>query len=153
MTEKLSWEEICKRYPEQWLGLTDVEWKDKKNWVVDSAIVSIIGETFNTLAKRFLKYENFEIMYTFPEIVFDNSLECNYERLTHNEIIEKYPSQWIGMTQVIREDDNVNIESAIVLYSDKTMKELTHMQMLTKGALWSEYTTPDDGSFMSLGML
>ena len=28
MEKRLTWEEIVKQYPEQWVGLMDVEWED-----------------------------------------------------------------------------------------------------------------------------
>ncbi len=45
MPERLTWEEIKKQYPEQWLGLTEVEWKNSSN--VKSAVVS-----YTNLTKR-----------------------------------------------------------------------------------------------------
>ena len=31
MPKRMSWDEIKKAYPNQWVGLTDVEWKDTSN--------------------------------------------------------------------------------------------------------------------------
>ncbi len=28
MEKRLTWEEIVRQYPEQWVGLTDIEWED-----------------------------------------------------------------------------------------------------------------------------
>lgn len=154
MIEKLSWKEICKRYPEQWIGLTDVEWKDKTHGEVAAAVVSITGLDWESLGNLWAEKRDFSPMFTFPDIVFDKSLEKNYKRLTYEEIQEKYPSQWATLAQVEWEpNNNATIKSAIVLYHGRPMGELTFMQTIVEGHLWSEYTTSDDGSFMSLGML
>jgi hypothetical protein len=43
------------------------------------------------------------------------------ERMTWDEIAEKYPMQWVGLSDVIYIDnDGISIESAIVKYIDKS---------------------------------
>ena len=37
MEERLTWDEIATKYPDQWVGLVDVDWEDEAN--VRSAIV------------------------------------------------------------------------------------------------------------------
>lgn len=67
------------------------------------------------------------------------------ERMTWVEIKEKYPDQWVGLTEVEYEPDNdATIESAVVLYTDKTASELTRMQIQTDGEIIGIYTTPDN---------
>ena len=74
------------------------------------------------------------------------------ERLTWHEIQEKYPDQWVGLTEVINEEDNYStIKSAVVKYTGKSKSELTHMQILTKGEVIASYTNPN-GVFQ-LGVL
>ena len=63
------------------------------------------------------------------------------ERLTWKEIAEKYPDQWVGLTDVDWEDE-ANVRSAVVMYTDKTSSELTRMQIKDPN-LYSTYTTPD----------
>lgn len=54
------------------------------------------------------------------------------ERMTWEEIQEKYPDQWIGLSDVEYEpDNNATIKSAIVKFTDKTKDELTMMQVQT----------------------
>ena len=45
------------------------------------------------------------------------------ERLTWQQIQEKYPDQWIGLVDITWKND-ANIESAVVKYVDKTKEEL-----------------------------
>ena len=64
------------------------------------------------------------------------------EKLTWEEIKEKYPSQWVGLVDVEYKEDNANIKSAVVKYTDKPQGELTRLML--KGEIVSRYTTPDD---------
>ena len=74
------------------------------------------------------------------------------ERLTWHEIQEKYPDQWVGLVDVINEEDNYStIKSAVVKYTGMSKSELTHMQIVTKGKVIASYTNPD-GVFQ-LGVL
>lgn len=66
------------------------------------------------------------------------------ERLTWEQIQEKYPDQWVGLTEVEYEPDNdATIKSAIVKYTNKSKSELTRMQIQTNGEILGRYTTPD----------
>ena len=74
------------------------------------------------------------------------------ERLTWHEIQEKYPDQWVGLVDVINEEDNYStIKSAVVKYTGMSKSELTHMQIVTKGNVLARYTNPN-GVFQ-LGVL
>lgn len=65
------------------------------------------------------------------------------ERMTWKQIQDKYPDQWVGLVDVIYvNNDDVNIESAIVKYSDKTKFELT--KLMLDGYCISRFTTPDN---------
>ena len=67
------------------------------------------------------------------------------ERLTWEQIQEKYPDQWVGLIEVEYEPDNdATIKSAVVKYTDKSKNELTRMQIQTNGSLLGIYTTPDN---------
>lgn len=74
------------------------------------------------------------------------------ERLTWYEIQEKYPDQWVGLTDVkYEEEDSPTVDSAIVKYTGKSKADLTHMQIVTKGKVIAIYTDPN-GAFQ-LGVL
>lgn len=65
------------------------------------------------------------------------------ERMTWQEIKERYPDQWVGLTDVVYIDnDGISIESAIVKYTNKKKSELTVLAL--KGEIVSRYTTPDN---------
>ena len=63
------------------------------------------------------------------------------ERLTLDEIEEKYPDQWVGLTDIEYKEDNVNIISAVVNFVNKDKDDLTALQILGLTRAW--YTTPD----------
>ena len=69
------------------------------------------------------------------------------QRLTCKEIQEKYPDQWVGLVDIVWQNDS-NIESAVVKYADKSKEELLIMQV--KDEIFSCYTTPDN--VFQLGM-
>ena len=67
------------------------------------------------------------------------------EHLTWEQIQEKYPDQWVGITDVEYEPDNdATIQSATVLYIDKDKNELAGIQLDTGGKILSRYTTPNN---------
>lgn len=63
------------------------------------------------------------------------------QRLTWKQIQEKYPDQWVGLVDIVWQDDS-NIESAIVKYTDKSKEELLVLQI--RDEIFSCYTTPDN---------
>ena len=65
MEQRLTWEQIAKRYPDQWVGLTDIDWEDSAN--VKSAIVSYIGMSSADLLRMQIKDRNIHATYTTPD--------------------------------------------------------------------------------------
>lgn len=49
------------------------------------------------------------------------------EKLTWEQIQEKYPDQWVGLVEVEYEPDNdATIKSAVVKYTNKSKKEFIY---------------------------
>ena len=65
MGQRLTWEQIEKKYPDQWVGLTDIEWEDGAN--IKSAIVSYIGMSSADLLRKQIKDRNIHATYTTPD--------------------------------------------------------------------------------------
>jgi len=63
------------------------------------------------------------------------------KRMTWNEIKERYPDQWLGLTDV--EMEGANVRSGIIKYIGKSVGELTKMQLVCDDLI-SVYTTPDN---------
>lgn len=57
MTERLTWEQIQKKYPDQWVGLTDVQYKNNDGVTVESAVVKYTDKTKSQLTKLVLEGE------------------------------------------------------------------------------------------------
>ena len=66
MTERMTWSEIAKAYPNQWVGLTEVEYKPDNDATIQSAVVlytdwskdDLQMEQFNTDGKVLARYTN-----------------------------------------------------------------------------------------------
>ncbi|MCM1057517.1 MAG: hypothetical protein NC517_07920 [Firmicutes bacterium] len=72
------------------------------------------------------------------------------ERMTWEQIQEKYPDQWVGLVDVqYQDDDGISVASAVVKYADKTKSELT--RLVLKGEIISRHTNPE--GYMQLGMV
>ena len=71
------------------------------------------------------------------------------ERLTWDEIVEKYPDRWLGLTDVDREPGDPNVKSAVVKYINKDMNELLEIQLENDNFL-TVYTTPDHVPFVGV---
>ena len=66
------------------------------------------------------------------------------ERMTWYQIQTLYPNQWVGLSDVEHEPHNTStIRSAVVLYTNKSKKELTMEQIKSKGKILARYTNPD----------
>ena len=73
------------------------------------------------------------------------------EHLTMEQMAEKYPDTWLGLTNVkYANNDGVSLESADVVYTDKDRGELLDMQLNGTENIIGWYTN-DDG--LPLGFL
>lgn len=64
MDKRMTWDEIEKQYPDQWVGLSNVEWEDGAN--VRSAIVEYAGKSSTEPLRRQIAGEDIETIYTTP---------------------------------------------------------------------------------------
>lgn len=66
------------------------------------------------------------------------------EHLTREQMAEKYPNTWLGLNNIkYRNDDGVTLESADVIYTNKTASELGLMALQGED-VQPLFTTPDD---------
>ena len=65
-------------------------------------------------------------------------------RLTREQMAEKYPDQWLGISNIqYKDNDGITIESADVIYTNKTRDELLELQINSDNIIgW--YTTEDN---------
>lgn len=67
------------------------------------------------------------------------------EHLTREQMAEKYPNTYLGINNIkYQNDDGVTLESADVVYTDKTSNELLMMQITGKEGIIRWYTN-DNG--------
>lgn len=67
------------------------------------------------------------------------------ERLTREQMAEKYPNTYLGINNIkYQNDDGVTLESADVVYTDKTSNELLKMQISGTNDIIAWYTN-DNG--------
>ncbi len=57
MTERLTWEQIQKKYPDQWVGLVDVRYRNNDGISVESAVVKYMDKTKSELTRMVLNGE------------------------------------------------------------------------------------------------
>lgn len=63
-------------------------------------------------------------------------------RLTREQMAKQYPNQWLGLRNIkYKNDDGVTLESAEVVYTDKTKDELLAMQINGVDGVIGWYTT------------
>ena len=67
----------------------------------------------------------------------------NRERLTLEQIKEKYPNQWVGLVDCEMED-SINIRSAVVKCTEEDMSSDLMALETVKGNMKAIYTTPND---------
>ena len=72
--KRMTWKEIKQMYPNQWVGLVDVEYESDNDATIKTAIVKYTDKSKNELTKMQIQ-TNGELIgiYTTPDNVFCNS--------------------------------------------------------------------------------
>lgn len=73
MGEKLTWEEIQVQYPDQWVGLTEVEYEQGNKASIKSAVVKYADKPRGELTRMMLDGEIIS-RYTTPDHIFQMGL-------------------------------------------------------------------------------
>lgn len=72
-------------------------------------------------------------------------------RLTRQQMAERYPDRYLGITDIQYENnDGVTIESAEIVYTDKSEEELLTLQISGTEDIMCWYTT---GSKVNIGVM
>ena len=75
-------------------------------------------------------------------------------RLTREQMAKQYPNQWLGLRNIkYKNDDGVTLESAEVIYTDKTKDELLAMQINGVDGIIGWYTTENSLQLGLVGVL
>jgi len=67
--EKLTWRQIQEKYPDQWVGLVDVEFEPNNDASIKAAVVAYVGQPKGELTRMMLNGECIS-RYTTPDNVF-----------------------------------------------------------------------------------
>ena len=71
MAKRMSWAEIVAKYPDQWVGLTDVEYEPDNTATIKSAVVKYNDKTKNELTLEQIQTGGKMLArYTTPDNVF-----------------------------------------------------------------------------------
>lgn len=65
-TERLSWPQIKDRYPDTWVGLTEIKFKNDDETNVETAVVYVNGDRTEVFDQQFYGPVNL-VLYTSPE--------------------------------------------------------------------------------------
>ena len=79
MADRMTWEEIQKKYPDQWVGLVDVKYVDDDGISVESAVVKYTDKSKSDLTRLALKGEII-FRYTTPNNIFQMGMTVSKER-------------------------------------------------------------------------
>lgn len=69
MAKRMTWKEIQEQYPDQWVGLANVEYLPHNSATIKSAIVKYIGLSKDELGRKMIQGEIIS-RYTTPDNVF-----------------------------------------------------------------------------------
>ena len=68
LSEPLSWSEICRRFPAQWVALLEVDWVDEARFLFRTALVAGAGERRSDATNRSRplrsRFEHVELCFT-----------------------------------------------------------------------------------------
>lgn len=67
MAERLTRKQMADRYPNQWIGIRNIEYKGRE---IESAEVIYINRTASELGLMSLKGEDVQPVFTTPDLVF-----------------------------------------------------------------------------------
>ncbi|EOS37199.1 MAG: hypothetical protein K1W27_18470 [Lachnospiraceae bacterium] len=80
MENRMTWEEIQKKYPDQWVGLVDVEWCPDNTATVKSAVIKYTDKSKDELTIMMLRGE-IDARYTTPDNFFQLGMIGAYGNL------------------------------------------------------------------------
>lgn len=71
MMKRMTWKEIQEKYPDQWIGLIEIEYEPDSDATIKSAIVKYIDKSKNELTKMQIQTNgNLVGVYTTPDNIF-----------------------------------------------------------------------------------
>ncbi len=146
------WEDIYKKYPEQWVGLKNIVYKPGGKFLIATADVYLTGLPYQEINKRQCHEGDFEIAFTHTEAFWDGTLKENGIRLTVEEIQQKYTKEWVVIAYPeFMSDIDYDVTSGIPLYELNNHGEAADMQLFAGGVICDVQAHPgcDIGDIMN----
>lgn len=142
MNERLTWEGMKALHLNKWVFVKDIEWEG-----VEKIISGVVSKVYNTEAEAFAE----ECSRTKGFIQFippKKDMNCTDDRLTWDQIVERYPDKSVGLVNVEWINES-NIKSAVVKYTSLSRPALLSLQM--QGEIEAHpYTTPNNSLFIGV---
>ncbi|MBR2215818.1 MAG: hypothetical protein IJ849_08695 [Selenomonadaceae bacterium] len=66
--KRLTWDEIVKKYPDKWVGMSKIDWEDAAN--VRSAVVIGASDDNDDFLRRQFAREDVVTLYTLPDNLY-----------------------------------------------------------------------------------
>ncbi|MBR2215749.1 MAG: hypothetical protein IJ849_08340 [Selenomonadaceae bacterium] len=66
--ERMTWDEIVKKYPDKWVGMSKIDWEDDSN--VRSAVVIGVSDDDDDFLRRQFSGEDVFTSYTTPDNLY-----------------------------------------------------------------------------------
>lgn len=124
VSEPLTWEQICERYPDEWVCLVEIDWIDEYSFVFRTARVVGHGasprDPFVQARAIRHRYEHVGHYFTGPSAALAG-VACGAEEvvvaprlvgaafisepLTWSQICARYPDEWVCLVEIDSDDD------------------------------------------------
>lgn len=142
--QRMAWKDIQEHYPNQWVGLRDVEW-DAKHCPITAEVI-YTDKSLKEMVSELLNKDTLIMpVHTDPR-KYLAGLPGEY--MTYEEMQKKYPDRSIGVTDVHSEDCGATISSGKVILTELSKDELSVIRFGLQGYMRVEYTTPNHSMFI-----
>ena len=142
--QRMTWKEIQEHYPNQWVGLKNVDW-DEKHCPITAEVIYTDKPLKEMISELLNKDTLIMPVHTDPKSYLD---KLPGEYLTYKEMQEKYPDRSIGITEVHSDDGGATISSGKVILTELSKDELSVIRFGLQGYMLIEYTTPNHSMFI-----
>lgn len=153
----MTWREMREQYP-GYVVFVEVTKSGRRGF--EEGIVRFVVEL--DMLEAMIKYcEDHNLKYVYQWVTgippiepgdYDPDPNVTTERLTREQMRERYPNQWVGLVDVkYQDDDGITVESGIVKYANKTRSQL--MRLEAHNEVVRCYTSPGSGLQLGMGVV
>ena len=144
--QRMTWKEIQEHYPNQWVGLKNVDW-DAKHCPITAEVI-YTDKPLDEMISELLNEDTLIMpVHTDPDKYVAS---LTGEHLLWEDIKKKYPDQWVGLKDVQYVTNSLDVKKATVVFTDMSMDELTAIQFGTCRKIYAACTAVDDDLFVGV---